>query len=56
MGILSSIRGDKLEFCLLVIKYVIFAVAQALTSLIHDFIECSISDILSRGADICNCK
>ena len=31
-------------------------VAQALTSLIHDCIELSSSDILSVGADICNCK
>ena len=33
-----------------------FTVAQALTSLIHDCIEWSSSDILSGGADICNCK
>ena len=33
-----------------------FAVAQALTSLIHDCIEWSSSDILSGGEDICNCK
>ena len=33
-----------------------FAVAQDLTSLIHDCIECSSSDILSGGADICNCR
>ena len=33
-----------------------FAVVQALTSFIHDCIECSSSDILSVGADICNCK
>ena len=32
-----------------------FAVAQALTSLIHDCIEWSSSDIPSGGADICNC-
>ena len=31
----------------------IFAVAQALTSLMHDCIEWSSSDILSGGADIC---
>ena len=33
-----------------------FAVAHTLTSLIHDCIEWSSSDILSGGADICNCK
>ena len=33
-----------------------FADAQALTSIIHDCIERSSSDILSGGADICNCK
>ena len=33
-----------------------FAVAQALTSLIHECIEWSSSDIISGGADICNCK
>ena len=33
-----------------------FAVAQALTSPMHDCIEWSSSDILSVGADICNCK
>ena len=31
-----------------------FTVAQALTSLMHDCIELSSSDILSGGADICN--
>ena len=33
-----------------------FAVFQAFTSLIHYCIEQSSSDILSGGADICNCK
>ena len=33
---LSSLRGDKHEFCLVVIE---FAVAQAFTSLIYDCIE-----------------
>ena len=32
------------------------AVAQDLTSLIHDCIESSSSDIPSGGAAICNCK
>ena len=39
MKMLSSFRGDKHEFCLVVIKFNLFAVAQALTSLIHDCIE-----------------
>ena len=34
----------------------LFAVAQAMTSLIHDCIERSSSDIPSGGANICNCK
>ena len=33
-----------------------FAVAQALTSHIHDCIERISSDILSGQADICSCK
>ena len=41
---------------LLSLSLSMFAVAQALTSLIHDCIEWSSSDILSGGADICNCK
>ena len=39
MEMLSSFRGDKHEFCLVVIKFSMFAVVQALTSLIHDCIE-----------------
>ena len=36
----SSFRGDKHEFCFVVIKFFsMFAVAQALTSLLHDSIE-----------------
>ena len=53
---LRSFRGDKHEFCLAVIKLSMFAVAQASTSHIHDCIEWSSSDILSGGADNCNCK
>ena len=34
----------------------VFAVAQALTSHIHDGIEWSSQDISSGGADICGCK
>ena len=41
---------------LLLLSLSMFAVAQALTSLMHDCIECSSSDILSGVADICNCK
>ena len=33
-----------------------FTFDQALTSVIHDCIERSSSDIPSGGADICNCK
>ena len=36
---LSSFRGDKHEFCLVVIILSIFADAQALTSHINDCIE-----------------
>ena len=52
---LSSLRGDKHELCLCLCLSM-FAVVQALTSLIYDCIEWSSSDILSGGADICNCK
>ena len=38
MEMLSSFRGDKHEF-LLSLSLSMFAVAQALTSLIHDCIE-----------------
>ena len=41
---------------LLSLSLSIFAVAKAFTSHIHDCIEWSSSDILSGGADICNCK
>ena len=33
-----------------------FAVSQALTSLMHDCIEWSSSDTPSRGADVCICE
>ena len=36
---LSSIRGDKHEFCLAVIKLKRVSIAQALTSPMHDCIE-----------------
>ena len=41
---------------LLSLSLSMIAVAQALTSLIHDCIEGSSSDIISGGADICICK
>ena len=41
---------------LLSLSLSMIAVAQALTSLIHDCFEGSSSDIISGGADICNCK
>ena len=41
---------------LLSISLSMFAVVQALTSLIHDYIEWGSSDISSGGTDICSCK
>ena len=41
---------------LLSLSLSMFAVAQALTSLMHDCIERSSSGIISGGADICNYK
>ena len=41
---------------LLSLSLSMFAVAQALTSLIHNCIERSSSDISLGGADICNSK
>ena len=45
-----------MSFVLLSLSLSILAVAQALTSPMHDCIERSSSDILSAGADICNYK
>ena len=56
MEMLSSLRDDKHEFSLLSLSLSMFAVAQALASLMHDCVELSSSDILSGGADICSCK
>ena len=39
MEMLSSSRGDRHEFCLVVIKFGMFLVAQALTSHAHDCID-----------------
>ena len=39
MEMLSSFRGDKHEFCLVVIKFKYVRSCQALTSLIHDCID-----------------
>ena len=46
----------SMSYVLLSLSLSMFAVAQALTSLIHDCIKLNSSDILSGGADICNCK
>ena len=46
----------SMSIVLLSLSLSMFAVAQALTSLIHDCIELSSSDIPSGGADIRNCK
>ena len=43
-------------FVLLLSSLGMFVIAQALWSHIHGWIEWSCSDILSGGADICNCK
>ena len=39
MEMLSSVRGDKHEFCLLSLSLAIFAGTEALTSLMHDCVE-----------------
>ena len=56
MEMLSSFRGDKHEFCLVVIKFKHVRSCPSFDITIHDCIEWSSSDILSGGADICNCK
>ena len=53
---LDLLEVTSMSSVLLSLSWSMFAVAQALTSLIHDCIEWSSSDILSGGADICNCK
>ena len=53
---LDLLEVTSMSSVLLSLSLSMFAVAQALTSLIHDCIEWSSSDILSGGADICNCK
>ena len=53
---LDLIEVTSMSSVLLSLSLSMFTVANALTSLIHDSIECSSSDILSGGADICNCK
>ena len=45
----------SMSYVLLALTLSIFAVAQYLTSHMHDCIQCSSSDILSEGADNCNC-
>ena len=39
MEMLRSLRSDKHEFCLVVIKFMRVRSCQSLTSLIHDCIE-----------------
>ena len=53
---LVILEETSMSSVLLSLSLSMFAVSQALTSLIHDCIEWSSSDILSGGADICNCK
>ena len=53
---LVLLEVTSMSSVLLSLSLSMFAVAQALTSLMHDCIEWSSSDILSGGADICNCK
>ena len=53
---LVLLEVTSMSSVLLSLSLSMFTVAQALTSLIHDCIEWSSSDILSGGADICNCK
>ena len=54
--LLILIEVTSMSSVFLSLSLSMFAVAQALASLIHDCIERSSSDILSGGADICNCK
>ena len=56
MEMLSSLEVTSMSSVLLSLSLSMFADAQALTSLIHDCVQWSSSDILSGGADICNCK
>ena len=48
MEMLRYFLGDKHEFCFVVIKSKPVGSCQALRSLIHDCIDLSSSDILSR--------
>ena len=45
-----------MSYVLLSLSISMFAVTQDLTSPMHDCIEQSSLDILSGGADICNCN
>ena len=53
---LALLEVTSISYVSLSLSLSMFAVAQALTSLIHDIIELSNKDILSGGADIYNCK
>ena len=52
---LVLLEVTSMSSILLSLSLCMFAVANALTSLIHDCIEWSSSDIPSGGADICSC-
>ena len=53
---LALLEVTSMNSVLLSLSISMFLVAQALTSLIHDCIERSSSDILSGRADISNCS
>ena len=52
----SSLEETRMSSVLLSLSLSLFAVAQALTSHTHNFLESSTSDILFWGADISSCK
>ena len=52
---LAHLEVTSMSSVLLSLSLSMFAVTQALTSLIHDCIELSSLGILSGEADICNC-
>ena len=56
MEILGYLEVKSMSSVLLSLRLSMLTAAQASTSPIHDCIERRCSDILTRGADICNCK
>ena len=56
MEMLSSLRGDKQELCLGVIKYKHVHYCPSFDITLHDGMELSGSYISSGGADICDNK